>query len=243
MHLGIFILVCAVAVSAIAWALISDYKNKTLIKQLDFYKELDKKSQSIIEQYKIEAEAEIIKKQQLDEYDKLLNWDDTGETADDIAIMEMWLEELFKDLGGSLHDKPDDSLIKAIEKQESIQKRFAEIEKIREEQSSIIRALEGPSKGAAFSRFRNGAYSEVKKLEQECIDIMQSIVDDDFDPLLTVDEGGEICKIKMSELIIKLQTALDGEQSAIKTKNEKTDLKKPRTNLKLIEGGKNEQSD
>lgn len=84
----------------------------------------------------------------------------------------------------------------------SAKKRFAEALKISDQQQDLLGRLDGPSKGALFSQWRNSVRQELLALERQKIDIMRSIVADGIDPVVSVaGEGDTLVKKRMSEAV------------------------------------------
>lgn len=84
----------------------------------------------------------------------------------------------------------------------SAKQRFDQVLKINEQQNDLIGAVEGPSRGALFSKWRNDKRGQLLELEREKMDIFRSILKDGLDPLVNVmGDDGEVTKKKMSETV------------------------------------------
>lgn len=129
-------------------------------------------------------------------------------------------------------DKQDTLLKKTAEEHEmigSIKYRFKQIANIQEEQLSIISKIEGPSKGAAYSRGRNNISKYVEELEKTKIDIFRSILEDGFDPIVTIyDYDGNQRSIKMSEAVSIADKELENTKP---TKKPTNNIKKTDSNI------------
>jgi len=87
-------------------------------------------------------------------------------------------------------------------KRESIIARLKQAQAITEQQLDIRSATDQPSKNALHSRYKNGLIGDIKKLEEEKIAILRSILDDGFDPLINVrDENGEVRELPLSHFV------------------------------------------
>ena len=85
--------------------------------------------------------------------------------------------------------------------EQSAKQRFKEISTLTNEQVTIMGQLDQPSKGASHSKWKRDAINRLKEIEQEKKDILQSLLNDNIDPLVTVYIDGEYKKIKISELL------------------------------------------
>jgi len=84
----------------------------------------------------------------------------------------------------------------------SAKERFDKALAISHEQSQMISKIEGPSRGALYSKWRNDTRSQLLALEREKMDIFRSIIADGLDPLVSVmGDDGEVVKKKMSETV------------------------------------------
>jgi len=89
-------------------------------------------------------------------------------------------------------------------KRESIIIRLKKAQAITEQQLDIRAATDQPSKNALHSRYKNGLISDIKKLEEEKLAILQSILDDGFDPTISViDEAGQRQELPLSHFVNK----------------------------------------
>lgn len=94
-------------------------------------------------------------------------------------------------------------------KRASIIERLKRAQAITEQQLDIRDATDLPSKNALHSRYKNGLISDIKKLEEEKIAILQSILDDGFDPVISViDDNGHKQELPLSHFVSKTTPTL-----------------------------------
>lgn len=94
------------------------------------------------------------------------------------------------------------------EKRASIITRLKQAQAITEQQLDIRDATDQPSKNALHSRYKNGLIGDIKKLEEEKIAILQSILNDGFDPVISVvDENGTRQELPLSHFVGKAAAA------------------------------------
>jgi HD superfamily phosphohydrolase len=103
-----------------------------------------------------------------------------------------------------------DEMINRVSNVDTIKKRaeakFNEALKISDEQQELMARLDGPSKGAAFSRWRNDVREELMDLERKKIDLFKEILADGIDPYITVKyKDDSSVKIRMSEAVQKFE--------------------------------------
>lgn len=97
----------------------------------------------------------------------------------------------------SAKTKITDEIKKKLEdlegKRESIKTRLIKAQELTQQQIDLRAATEMPSKNAVHSRYKNGLIGEITKLEEEKIAILRSILDDGYDPEITVltDDGAK----------------------------------------------------
>jgi ABC-type lipoprotein release transport system permease subunit len=121
-------------------------------------------------------------------------------------------------------------------KRASIIERLKQAQAITEQQLDIRSATDAPSKNALHSRYKNGLIGEIKKLEEEKIAILSSILSDGFDPGINVrDENGDLKEILLSDFL-KLQSG-----SVPQTAND-PDSKVPKQvgRFTVVKGGKDD---
>ena len=87
-------------------------------------------------------------------------------------------------------------------KRESIIARLKQAQAITEQQLDIRDATDQPSKNALHSRYKNGLVGDIKKLEEEKLAILKSILDDGFDPTISVrDDNGDVRELPLSHFV------------------------------------------
>jgi hypothetical protein len=97
-------------------------------------------------------------------------------------------------------DKIKDVLDKA-ELLGSLKYRFKVIDGFTKEQLDLITHAERPSASAAHSKHKNQIISRLKELEGRKAEVMQSILDDGLDPVITMQTPEGPKNIKMSEAL------------------------------------------
>lgn len=89
---------------------------------------------------------------------------------------------------------------------------------ITQRQMDIMASIDGPSKGAAFSRWRNGVIQELKQLEEDKMAKLQSILDMGLDPRIKVVVDGVETKRKLSEVMSEYTATADPKPLDTKAK-------------------------
>jgi hypothetical protein len=93
-------------------------------------------------------------------------------------------------------------------KRESIIVRLKQAQALTEQQMNLRDATDQPSKNSLHSRYKNGLVGEIKKLEEEKVAILQSILNDGFDPVITViNDMGEREEYPLSHFVKGSQLA------------------------------------
>lgn len=105
------------------------------------------------------------------------------------------------------------------DKRASIIARLKQAQAITEQQLDIRDATDQPSKNALHSRYKNGLVSDIKKLEEEKIAILKSILEDGFDPTISVrDENGQVKEYPLSHFVNNVSTGEKLPEPAAGTK-------------------------
>jgi hypothetical protein len=118
------------------------------------------------------------------------------------------LEKMKEDLLGKLETKAKD-----LKGQQSIIERLRAASEIAQQQLDLRDAAQQPSKNATHSRYKNGLISELQELEQQKVAILQSILNDGFDPKITVlNSAGEREEMPLSEFL-QVESAKSAEAS------------------------------
>lgn len=131
-------------------------------------------------------------------------------------------------------------------KKESIQSRLLEAQEITRQQLDLRAEAEMPSMNSAHSKYKNSLIYEIQKLEEEKINILESILKDGYDPVVsTINEYGETNQIKLSDFIAKSRLSFEddtAQESQPESDSEEQDIYKPKKVGKffLIRGGKDD---
>lgn len=118
----------------------------------------------------------------------------------------------------------------------------AMMDKVREltlEQLDLRGQLDQPQKNALHGKHKNGISARIKELEEEKLSLLRQVLASGYDPSIgTIDENGEIKKMKLSEYMAEYDL-LDKEVSD-KSKTAEKPVKKENP-FKVIEGGKSSE--
>lgn len=117
----------------------------------------------------------------------------------------------------------------------SVNYRFKQINEMTKRQMDLVSQMEAPSKSAAHSRNKSALSGELKQLEEQKLEIFQSFLNDNIDPVITVlNSDGEPSSMKVSEFMGLDETKEDLPND--------TDPKNHRRSiLKLVEETNDEQ--
>lgn len=135
------------------------------------------------------------------------------------AHIKVTKREKEEDLGVDKMKKDVDLLV-------SVRARFLEVQKITDQQMSLLSGAERPSASALHSKHQNSIIGELKKLEEEKIAIFRSILQDGLDPNLSMIVDGKPSTMKMSEAVSLYES---NQKQVVKTE---TNI--PRSNLRLV---------
>ncbi len=131
----------------------------------------------------------------------------------------------------------EDSIIERIKAPgtivKSVSERLLKAHKITQDQLDMLAAIKQPSKNSLHSQYKNQTISEIRKLEDQKLDILQSILDDGQDPDIAVKTvSGKIEQVPLSRYMV--------QQADKKIKMQKPLDPKHRSNNKFTvhEGGK-----
>jgi ABC-type phosphate transport system auxiliary subunit len=120
-------------------------------------------------------------------------------------------------------------------KRESIRSRLLKAQEITEQQLDLRSQAEMPSKNALHSRYKNGLVGEIRKLEDEKLAVLRSILDDGYDPtIVALDENGQRTELPLSHFIDRA-TLKQGNSTPAST-----DLPKRIGKFTLVKGGKDD---
>jgi hypothetical protein len=103
--------------------------------------------------------------------------------------------------------------------------KFDRINEITKTQLDLFASTQLPSSSPSHSKYKNGIVGELKKLEEEKLEIMKSLLDEGIDPEVGVlDEDGNLKSSKMSEIVKKYT---DNKETEIPQNKTKTESKSP----------------
>lgn len=89
-------------------------------------------------------------------------------------------------------------------KVDSVNARLRKVQEITNEQLNMQSYTERPQKNSLDGKHKNRTINEMKRLEEEKREILQSILDDGFDPSISaIDETGEVKSMKLSEYMME----------------------------------------
>ena len=92
----------------------------------------------------------------------------------------------------------------AIEKMSSVQDRLSKVQEITKDQLDMQLDIDRPQMNSLDGKYKNSLSRKVKAMEEEKRDILQSILDDGFDPEITALNSDSISeKMKLSEFMSK----------------------------------------
>ena len=115
----------------------------------------------------------------------------------------------------------------------SVSERLQKVKTLTEEQLDMQATASEPQKNGLDGKYKNGLVKRVKALEEEKAEILKSILDDGFDPEVTVQAmGGGLEKMKLSEFLVQQGINFD-----IKNKTQKT-IEPKKNPFTIIKGGK-----
>lgn len=112
-------------------------------------------------------------------------------------------------------------ILEEDKKKNSIKERLLQASELAQVQMSIKAQLEMPSKNALHSKYKNELISELQDIEQKKIEILQTILADGFDPVITMtNETGGKAEVPLSAYVNDALTTLGnmtGGQSQVQT--------------------------
>jgi hypothetical protein len=95
---------------------------------------------------------------------------------------------------------------------ESIKKRLVEAQDLTQKQFELLAELDAPSKNALHSKYKNQIIHELRKIEDEKMIILRSILSDGFDPeIAIINDRAEKEKVKLSEYLSRMDDKESGE--------------------------------
>lgn len=129
-------------------------------------------------------------------------------------------------------------LSESSEKKMSINERMKRVKEITNQQLDLAQQADGPQKNALHGKHKNGLIGEMKRLDEEKMTLLKSILADGHDPeLTTMDEAGVVSKMKLSEYLAYLGVSMDKTTTPTPTEKPKaTQIGK----FTVIRGGKDD---
>jgi hypothetical protein len=84
----------------------------------------------------------------------------------------------------------------------------------------LLTSINNPSKNALHSRYKNGLIGEIKILETQKFEILESVLKDGFDPIIAAKtlETSEPVKMKLSEFIARVKSSSNKRISNLENK-------------------------
>lgn len=93
--------------------------------------------------------------------------------------------------------------------------RMQRIKDISYEQLALAGQIDQPQKNALDGKHKNFLLSEIRKLDDEKVALIQSILDDGHDPMLTaLDADGVVTEMKLSEFFAAMQGRRSDQQKS-----------------------------
>jgi len=134
-----------------------------------------------------------------------------------------------------VYEKEVDKLVKGVnasykqaELLGSVKERFKIFSKLTESQRALLGQVDQPSINASHSRFKNSVIRDLKQIEEDKKEVLQSILDDGIDVHISImDTDGEITKVLISEFLSEQFQSSENTESNIPQKVER--------NLRLVE--------
>lgn len=109
--------------------------------------------------------------------------------------------------------KQAEDFVKDHSKEEmmDVVKKMRQVETITKMQQELMGQIQSPSKNSMHSRHKNSLGSKVKELEQEKYDILSSVVDSGYDPVIVaIDPStGEPTETRLSDYLDTIRTSSD----------------------------------
>lgn len=121
----------------------------------------------------------------------------------------------------------------------SVSERLAKVQKLADQQLDMLATMKQPSKNALHSQYKNQLGSEIRKIEDEKLAVLKSILDDGNDPLIAIKLNSD--KIEHVRLSKYLNTHAK-RQNSKSTSSDNNNDKEPRKigTFTVYKGGNNE---
>jgi hypothetical protein len=98
----------------------------------------------------------------------------------------------------------------ASEKISSYKERLVKVKELTEQQLDMQSQMEAPSKNSLHSKWKNDLGAEIRRIEDEKMGILHSILKDGFDPLLSIiNANKQPEQLKLSEYLSRLGVDVD----------------------------------
>lgn len=119
-----------------------------------------------------------------------------------VLVWGQWQIQKMKKTKKVLLDQIKTKVLEEDKKQKSIKDRLFQASELAQTQMTIRAMIEEPSKGALHSKYKNELVYEMRDIEQKKIDILQTIIADGYDPIITVtNDSGTKSEIPLSAYI------------------------------------------
>lgn len=126
------------------------------------------------------------------------------------------------------------SLDKSAAGKKSVTDRLTKVKELTEFQLDMQATASSPQKNGLDGKYKNGLNAKIKEIEEEKAEILKSILDDGFDPDVTVQGADGLEKMKLSTFLVQ-----QGYDSIPKNKVEKA-ITKPKNPFTVVKGGKSD---
>lgn len=111
-------------------------------------------------------------------------------------------------------------------KVESAKERINQALDISEQQYALMSGIEGPQSGPLHGKHKMSVSAELKRLEEEKITILKSVLADGYNPkLVTINEEGERESVKLSDFVAKAEERSAKSDNKVQLKS-KTEIKR-----------------
>lgn len=125
-------------------------------------------------------------------------------------------------------------------KRDSIRERLIKAQELTQQQLELRAQAEMPSKNAIHSRYKNGLIGEIGKLEEEKIVVLQSILNDGYDPTVTIlDEKGNKQELPLSHFVSSAKLKQDDRNGVPPTAGPDGNIKRI-GKFVVVKGGKDD---
>lgn len=116
--------------------------------------------------------------------------------------------------------KAAEDISELTKKKNSIYERLQKAADLAQTQRDLCSQAEMPSKNAVHSKYKNGLVHEINEIEKQKMEILKSILDDGFDPTITiVNEAGKQEKIALSAYLSTYGVPLSGDDEKAKRRS------------------------